>query len=135
MGFKRPVTNYKLLFEGTEYDGLEITTSSLSVAELQEVTRSSASAVEGDVSTALGMVKASDELLRKFADSIVTWNLEEEDDTPILPSFEAVASLEPAFLMTIVSAWMGAITGVSPDLGKDSGSGETFPEALIPMVS
>ena len=133
MGFKRPVTNYKLLFDGTEYDGLEIVVSALSVGEMQEITRKSASVFASGVPTVLGQVDTSDELLEKFANCIVSWNLVEEDDTPIVPSVESVKAQEAPFITAIVNAWMSATAGVTPDLGKDSDSGETFPEALIPM--
>lgn len=135
MGFKKPVTLYKLLFEGTEYDGLEITTKSLSVGEMQEITKTSAGISEKGISTTLGMVEASAEVLQRFADSIIEWNLEEDDGTPIRPSLNNVMNQEAAFVHTIVTAWMQATVGVSADLGKDSGSGGTFPEATIPMAT
>jgi hypothetical protein len=135
MGFKKPVTIYKLLFEGTEYDGLEIHTKSLSVGEMQEITRTSAGISEKGISTALGKVEASEEVLQRFADSILMWNLEEDDGTPIEPTLKNVLEQEAAFVNAIVTAWMEATTGVSVELGKDSPSGETFPEASIPMVT
>lgn len=133
MGFKKPVTLYKLLFDGTEYDGLEIVTKSLSVGEMQEITKESVGVLSDGVHSVLGKVEASEALLKRFADSIVSWNLEDEDGTPIVVSLATVLEQDAAFIHAIVTAWMKATAGVSADLGKDSVSGETFPEALIPM--
>jgi hypothetical protein len=78
-------------------------------------------------------LSAIEQLLNGFAKALVSWNLEEEDGTPVPPTLEKVREQEFIFILPVVTAWMDAIAGVSADLGKDSGSGVTFPEGSLPM--
>jgi hypothetical protein len=77
--------------------------------------------------------KAIDPILDVVVKNIVSWNLEEEDGTPVESDKEGIESLEINVVLELVNDWIGAIVGVPEDLGKDSQSGGQFPGAPVTM--
>lgn len=69
----------------------------------------------------------------QFAEKLISWNLEDDEDKPIPATVDGVLSLEDEFCMNLISAWLDAIGGVSEDLGKDLTSGGTFQDLSLPM--
>lgn len=125
MGYKVNSNLYKLKFEGTDYDGLEIVVRGLSVGSLLELESMS----KGDSGKSLKGVRRMAEILTA---RIKEWNL--EDDNGYVPiSLEAVLDLEIDLLTAIVSAWSESQASVDENLGKGSDSGRTSPEVSIPM--
>jgi hypothetical protein len=132
VGFKRKRSNYKLTFaDGHELSGLVVVMKSTSVGRLIELQRLGEQAGGADDDTA--PPEALEEMVQLLADGIVEWNLEDEHDRPIPPGRDALMDEDPAFLMALIEAWSQAMSGVSDDLGKDSTSGESFPEESLPM--
>lgn len=69
-----------------------------------------------------------------FASKLVSWNMQDEDGNEIAPTVEGFHTLDDdEFVMGAVRAWLEVVAGVSPDLGKDSGSGETSQALSLPM--
>ena len=112
MGFRHQPRTYLLTFEDPALEGLEVRARSLSIGELQ-----------------------SDEpVVESFAHALVSWNLEDEDGNPLPATLETLRTYpDIGFINGLTKAWIDAVTGVDDELGKDSTSGETFPEASIPM--
>lgn len=75
------------------------------------------------------------EIVKLVAESLVSWNLEEEDGTPVPATFEGLDDQELDFIMKLVDAWTDRMTGSDGpgDLGKDSTSGEKFPGQPLTM--
>jgi hypothetical protein len=133
MGFKKQTTIYELTFEDPDLEGLEIRARSVPSGDLLDL-MDAASKVDATSKTfSANDLSAIEQLLNGFAKALVSWNLEEEDGTPVPPTLEKVREQEFIFILPVVTAWMDAIAGVSADLGKDSGSGVTFPEGSLPM--
>lgn len=133
MGFKKQTTIYELTFEDPDLEGLEIKAKSVPSGDLLDL-MDAASKVDVTTKTfSSDDLSAIEQLLNGFAKALVSWNLEEEDGTPIPPTLEKVREQEFIFILPIVTAWMDAIAGVSSDLGKDSGSGETSLVESLPM--
>lgn len=129
MGFKVERTHYRLRFEDPEYEGLVVTarsTSTGTVLSMQKLI-----GAEKDIATAAPAMRT---LMQTFADSLVEWNLEEEDGSPIPMTYEGVAGLEPSFLKMLIAAWSKAVAGVMPPLPPSSPNGRPFPEASLPMA-
>ena len=129
MGFKVQARVYVLDFTGTAYEGLEIRARSIPMEEFAKL------ALLKDITPA-DMSDALTTLHRKFVDSVISWNFEDDDDQPIPVTVEAFASLEqkaPGITLDVVKAWMTAIAGVSDPLGEGSLSGKTSVEGSIPM--
>lgn len=78
-------------------------------------------------------VQVMDEISRMLADAIVSWDLQEEDGTPVEPSQEALDDLEFDEVIAIVNKWLDHITGPGDELGKDSPSGASFPVPPLTM--
>lgn len=135
MGYKRQTTTYKLQFTGTEYAGLEVEARSISAGRLLKLIRLAELATAGAERRGLTQddMTAIDGLFTGFAGALIRWNLEDEDGTPVPTTVDGVKSQDFEFIMAVIGAWIEAVAGVPADLGKDSTSGVTFPEHLIPM--
>jgi hypothetical protein len=162
MGYKRQRKQFRLKFEtGGEYDGFECLAKSLNLEALLDLQEKAAAAgVTPD-----GEQKVNPEAIREMAglliENIVTWNLEDEDGTPIpIALSRCVASgkdtaanghcpahaEEPyrcnatglmtedaSFAMDLMMAWMGGMAGVSDPLSRNSSDGKQSLEVSIPM--
>lgn len=131
MGYKPKRTLYRLRFADPDMDGLIVTTRSISTGqmlELQKYGSQIAGAEDGDVPREM-----IDKMIDLLVAGIIDWNVEDDNDQPIPPTKDALLDQELPFLFAIIQAWGQAVTGVSESLGKDSTSGETFPEESIPM--
>jgi hypothetical protein len=82
-------------------------------------------------------VKASAALLAQIAEllaaKMVSWDLAEDDDTPVPTTAEAIRKEDISMVMEILNAWTEVAMGVKASLGKGSNSGQPFPEESIPM--
>ena len=74
-----------------------------------------------------------DEVAKRFVESLVSWNLEDEEGTPVPPTTEGVDDQDFDFILKLVNHWMDRLTGPDEDLGKDSSSGEKFPGQPLTM--
>lgn len=72
------------------------------------------------------------EMLEILASRIIEWNLE-DDGEPIPPTIENLRNEDFGMVMDIITSWTKAVTHVPAPLLGDSNSGNTFPEASIPM--
>lgn len=125
MGYKKIPTIYELAFEDEDYEGLVVRMKSLKLGRVRKL-----AALTDDES--VGGEDFS-EMVDLFLEGFVSWNLEDEDDQPIEATREAVDDMEPQFFMDILMTWLDGMINVSPDLGKDSGSGATSPVPLPTM--
>lgn len=123
MGFKRKRKVYKLDFEGTEYDGLEVKVTGLTTGEYLELISLGGPTDSGD--------KEAEGMIRMFATHLVYWNLEDENG-PVPTTYEAVAENDFTMNTAIVNAWTTALTAVSDQTAKKSPNGESSLVASIP---
>lgn len=132
-GYRHKAKTYKLTFE--DYPGLEVVTKSASINVLSKMMRLAVE-VDGvgtDDLTAEDIDKM-DELYAGFAKALVSWNLEDEDGTPVPTTVEGVRDQDPDFILSIVMRWAEAVSSPPDDLGKGSNSGPRFPEGSLPMA-
>ncbi len=123
MGYKRKRKTYKLDFSGTEYEGLEATLTGLTTGEyLEFVSLSSSGEDENE----------TEKMLKFFARHLVSWNLEDEDDQPVPPTYEGVTSNDLTMSMFILYAWTDALVNVSEKTEKKSSAGEQLLTDSIP---
>lgn len=124
MGFLKVPTIYTLTFEGTDYDGLIVRMKGLSVGRIRRLMRATG---EGETED-----QAVGEILELLAEGLVSWNLEDENG-PVPPTAAGLEDQDFAFILTLSNDWLDQVTGVDEKLGKDSGSGETFPGRPLTM--
>lgn len=125
MGYKSRPRTFLLSFEDEEYKGLEIEMKGLSVAgflTLAKVT-SSDNQTQEQVGT----------MFRLFSTGLKSWNMEDEDGTPLPPTYDSVLTLDSDFVIHVVASWMEGMAGVDKELGKGSDSGATSPVPLPTM--
>lgn len=78
-------------------------------------------------------VEVMDEISTLLADSLVSWDLQEEDGSPVPTTLEAIDDLEFAEVIDLVNKWLDHMTGPSDELGKGSPSGASFPGRPLTM--
>jgi hypothetical protein len=130
MGFVKEPDVLKLTWdEGTKYSGLEVraympsTGEYVKVVGMQRQDRLSVDDIE--------------ELYGIFAPRLIEWNLEVpdgEDGVKAIPAtLEGLYSQDFDFISDVIIRWVLAIGSVEEELGKESPSGDPFPEESIPM--
>lgn len=129
MGYKAPSPTYKLVFEGR--DGLEVFVRSVSIAQLRDI-RNSADGLKG------GELSGFDDaigLFQLFARKLKSWNLEDENDSPMPATLETILELDFGFASEILLAWVDAMVKVpDPLAGRSTSGNEPQPlAASIPM--
>ena len=65
-----------------------------------------------------------------FAECLVSWNLDDENDEAVPCTYEGLASQELDFIQAIMGAWMREIASVNAPLAEGSSSGEISQEEL-----
>lgn len=124
MAFQRKRKVYRLLFDGTEYEGLEVSIHGLTTGEYLELVTLTGSSGESNNET--------EQLLKLFAKHLVSWNLQEEGE-PVPTSFAGVSSNDLSMNMFIVDAWTDAMVKPSASTEKKSLAGDPPLVASIPM--
>lgn len=141
MGYRRAKL-YKLTFD--DYPGLQVSMKGLSVKGLMAVSRHAAglkgmenlSELEGEQLAAA--LAAAEELFRKFAAALVSWNLEDDETgEPVPATLEAVQDQDFDFILDLTLAWMDAAASVDTPLKQPSASsppsGLGLSEAMEPL--
>jgi hypothetical protein len=135
MGFVRKRTVYKLVWDPPhELAGLEVRVTGASVGEMLDM----AALADAD-----DEVKAarSDEAFTRFAEALVSWNLETEvldeggvTTVPVPATLDGVRAQDLDFVLELIQAWMRAIVDVPPPLPDASTpGGSSGREVSIPM--
>ena len=130
MGFTPPKTVYRLDFEDTELDGLEVRMrggnlgQTFGIGDLVGVTEENATPEDA---------KAILRQYEEIAKHLVSWNVEDENKNPVPADLEGLKTLETRHVNMIVAAWQRAQADVPGPLSKPSSSTRP-PELLsIPM--
>lgn len=116
MGYKPKFKVHDLTF-GPEFDGLEVTARGVSVGEFLEITA--------------GITL--DRAYELFAENLISWNLEDDEDKPIPAAREEVLKLDRLLIDQIVDVWIDALQKVAAPLEPSSNGGEPSVAASIPM--
>lgn len=117
---------YTLEFDG-ELEGLTVRVKSIKFGKVRQLL-ALMDAEDQDAET-------MDEIARMLADSIVSWDFEDEHGQPIPVTQEAVDDLEFGEVMAITNKWLDEITGPNEQLGKGSNSGGSFPGQPLTMAA
>ncbi len=126
MGYRKQPKPLILTFENDEeLAGLEVHVRRKSLGEYLEIVGLAESDIDGPV-----LVRQ----LEEFTRSLISWNLEEEDGTPVPPSRDAVFAQDKDLMLKVATRWIERLEGVvDAPLPESSPAGEPSPEASIPM--
>jgi len=130
VGFKPQRKAYKLLFQGTEWDGLEVMAYNLTTGELLESEALRVARLAGDTTVEVWLK----EMIGRLGDHLVSWNVEDEAGQPVSATPEGLAAQDSDMVVAIVGQWNRAMSEVPAPLPSTSSGGETSAlEASIPM--
>src|ERR1700722_8872275 len=99
--YKHPPKDFLLRF--TDMPGLEIHMRSVSVGKLMDMA-GLADSVKANSATAAQI----GELFSLFADRLIGWNLDDEDDQPVPANLDGVRSLDMDLFMAVFEGWFEA---------------------------
>lgn len=119
MGYKARRKVITLVFEDPDMAGLEVKAHSASIGEVIGFTRLS-DMVDAERRQ---QIQTIDELLELFATKLVTWNLEDDNGTPVPTTRDGLLSLDMELAQDIVLAWLEGVVGVSAPLETTSEDG------------
>lgn len=124
MGFVPPTTGVKLTFDGSMYEGLEVTMDAVSTGTVLDIMEHFDAAKTGDP-------KAMMALLAGFSTALEAWNVEDrKTGEPVPATLEGLRTLDFALAMAVIGAWIGSVSEAPPPLPSSSGSGGISQEAL-----
>lgn len=130
MGFKLKAK--KLAFTDPDLEGFEVYVKRASVGEVRAVAQMAADMP--DDATPEQLLDLLTPFAERLARQVKTWNLEDDDDSPVPVTSDAIVAQGFGFVMILFQAWIDSMIGVSDTLGKGSTSGESMPEGQIPMA-
>lgn len=138
-GYTVKKTIFRLKFADEEFAGCQVRVRASSVAELIALS-SEITDLRLDGSWSNDMSQHVELLMETFAEKLVDWNLEEENEedpegegTPIPATLAGLHGLEISVVVRLLASWLTGSAGVAPDLSEGSESGEPSLEASIPM--
>lgn len=127
MGYQKKTYNLNW-DEGHDLHGLEVSMRGVSIGDLEVI-----AAMRGETEKASTFERIQP-MLEIFVKSLVKWNYEESDGTPVGTSLEEIRSGgDIRDVMTIISDWVAKVGNISSPLVENSSSGEQFPEGSLTM--
>lgn len=124
-GYRHQIPRVTVVFEpGHEYHGCEVVLRKLKLGEYLDIV---------GINPESGATHIGDQL-RKMADKLISWNLEDESGVPVPTTPEAVLEQDKDLMLAVLGAWLDGINGVSAPLEQPSDDGEPSPEGSIPMA-
>lgn len=129
MGYRLPDKTALVRFEGTDYDGAEVRLRlSVSLGEYFRILEYAAKEHPDSFESAA-------EPYRYFATVLVSWNLEEDDGTPIPATYDGMLKVKDAgFISKLMEAWRDAIQNPPAPLAAPSDNGSTS-EGALPVTA
>ena len=129
MGFKATRT-YRLAFADPEYEGLEVVCRSMSVNDMLDMAALAQGVDETNLAASMAQVRR---LFEMFASSLKSWNIEDDDDTPVPATYDGVMSQDLSVMLKVVMSYIEATASVPPPLAQESSGGARLAEGSIPM--
>jgi hypothetical protein len=129
-GFRLQAKRYQLTFEDGDLDGLECTMSGVSLEKFLEV-----AAAADALSTPEGRTPENIEAqFRMLGELLLSWNLTDDDDQPVEPSYEALKQFDFSYVQLILQAYLAAFSTVPKASDEPSSSGGTSPERSLGLA-
>lgn len=121
-GYRRERKAYNLTF--ADHPGLKVKARSVSAEKFLELT---------ELTEAEFTPTVAKEMMTTFSEVLISWNLQDEDGTPVPCTPEGLLGEDWDFVMEILNGWMDAVAGVSAPLEQPSTAGSPFLVESIPM--
>ena len=122
MGYKVQRTGYKVTLE--DHPGLELVIRPLTVRQVLDFTRLVEQGGDADPDAPdASQLAAFESVLTTFGSLLESWNLEEDDDTPVPATFDGLTTLGLPFAMELIQASLEAVTQAPRPLPPSSTPG------------
>lgn len=108
-----------------ELAGLVVETRTVSLGAWREMMTGSAGETEAG---------QADRLINAFAAVLVSWDLTDEDGSPVPATLAELNTLDVKDALMMIREWMDALLDVPDDLGKESPNGSPSLAGSIPMT-
>lgn len=132
MGYKRKQRIYQLQWpEGDDLSGLIVTARGMRLGELLKLGLM-VDEVKTQEKESSGVAEIT-ELIAKFAEVLVEWNFEDDNDQPVPATAEGLNQLELPEVLSVLEAYIDAAVGVDDPLPEGSPNGKPSPVELPPM--
>ena len=136
--YQRTPKRYYLKFE--DHPGLLVVMKGLSIEAFMALARDAAGMQALDMSGMKGpeLDKAMDQvdgLFTRFAKSLKSWNLDDDDGEPVPETEAGVRSQDLDFILEITLAWMDAIASVDIPLPQPANGHVSSPESSLQLAS
>lgn len=129
MGYQ--ARTYRLVWpQGHVMHGLEIRMRGMTLAELDKLSAFEAGR-EATTGDRVAEMRAMAEL---FSSRLISWNLEDENGTPLGTSPDDVARADLGVVMSAIGAWQKEVTRVPDPLPQSSSAGLRYQGEPIPMI-
>jgi hypothetical protein len=129
-GFKLQSKLYQITFEDGDLDGLECTLKGVSLERFLELVTAA-----DELTTPEGRTPENIEAqFSTLGELLTAWNLQDDDDEPVPPSYEALKKFDLSYVQQIMRAYMQAFSTVPKASDDDSPSGETSPERSLGLA-
>ena len=129
MGFKPSRKHYKLIFEDPDMAGLEVVATGMNMKMFMD----SAAMTTKTAAELANSKEDIDNTFSAFAECLVSWNLEDDNDNPVPATREGLYSQDFDFIMGVIAAWGKAVASVSAPLPNASSSGSQSLEEELTM--
>jgi hypothetical protein len=133
-GFEAPRTIYKLDFEGTDLEGLEVRMRAGRLGDMLDPSNADIGLDIDPDNPSAEDIKAVRAKFEMIAEYLASWNLT-EDGVPVPATIEGLMDQEPAFVGRIFAAWQKAQVDVSGPLPSSSTSTSPPDLSSIPTES
>ena len=130
MGYVRKRKVFVLTFEDPEYAGLEVRATSTSLGNLLgmvDLTQISTRGFRPEDITSIN------DLFELFSNCLVSWNLEQEDGTPVPCTLAGLRDQDMDFALELIMAWMDGVVSTPAPLPGKSNSGELLEVPSLTM--
>ncbi len=118
--FKRNKT-YTLTWDEGEFEGLEVVVKALPVGKYLALME----AFRGE--------NAHEAAVSSFADFVLSWNLDDENEQPVPVTREGVLSVDLELMTAVIKAWSTKMSGSDVPKEETSTAGLQLVEASMPM--
>lgn len=133
MGYKRQKTIYRLVFEDEEFEGLEVRAYAPPLGYLEKTMQMGSIAGRNTDDLSPEEIELFQGFMTGFAKYLVSWNLEDDDDTPVPATLEGLRTQDLGFVFQIIEAWLDSVSAVAGPLAPPSSSGRPSLEGSLPM--
>ena len=138
-GYRAPQKTALIIFEGTEYDGLEVRCkmgiSMDGYLEFLGLQQGAAAAKEaqGDATKALEAIQLAERAFRLFGDKVLLeWNVEDEKGQPVPATGMGMMGVDAEFAMVVLNHWLEAVGKPPAPLSAGSSNGSMSVASPLP---